>query len=374
MSFVVEKVSYRSFRNMDAFELEPHAHLTVLVGPNAAGKTNCVEGLQLLTAGRTFRKAAPAELVRRGAERARVELRATGGKRVLDLAYDLFPGKKLLSVNGKRRPAAEGRGLLPSILFYPDELLLVKGAAAARRELLDGFGEQVNASYARVGHDYRRALVQRNALLREAARAGSAPDVDLMGAWTEALVQAGAMLALYRRALVARLAPLVERSYEGLAGGETAAVRYASASLDPLLPQDAPAALLPSRDDVQAQIRRALEREAPAECRRGQTLAGPHLDDLELTVDGLPARGFASQGQQRTLVLAVKLAQVELVREMTGSYPLFLLDDVMSELDGARRSRLFDLVQGGMQTVVTTTNLDYFRPRELAAAKVVRLG
>jgi DNA replication and repair protein RecF len=372
MSFTVEHVVYRDFRNMGAYELEPGPALTVLVGPNAAGKTNCVEGLQLLTAGTSFRKASPAELVRRGAEKGSVSLVARSEKRVLDLAYDVFPSKKLLSVNGKRRPAAEGRGILPSILFYPDELMVVKGGAAGRRELVDDFGEQLNAGYARVGHDYRRALLQRNNLLKEAVRTGVAPDEGLLEAWTESLVVAGAMLYRYRTALVARLAPLVARMYGELAGGEEAGVAYASAYAPDPAGFSADAAT--ATGEVRAALRAALGQAGPDERRRGQTLVGPHLDDVEFSIAGMAARQFASQGQQRTLVLACKLAQVELVRQMQGSYPLFLLDDVMSELDASRRGRLFDLIQGGMQTVVTTTNVEYFRAAELDLAKVVRLG
>jgi len=366
MSFMVTRVGYRNFRSMEEFVLEPGPRLTILVGPNAAGKTNCVEGLQILTAGLSFRHAAPSELVRQGSEAGQLRMHVESDKRTLDVAYDVFPSKKLLSINGKRRPNPEGRGILPSILFYPDELLVIKGGAQGRRELVDTFGVQLNKSYAKIASDYKRALIQRNALLKDAARTGCPPDPAMFEAWTEAMVQAGGMLYLYRSALVQRLAPHVERAYAELAGGERAGVAYRSAYV--------PADSQPSREEVQERLREALRASCGDEMRRCQTLAGPHLDDLEFSIEGRAARAYGSQGQQRTMVLAVKLAQVDLVREMQGQYPLFLLDDVMSELDTSRRSRLFDLIQGGMQTIVTTTNLEYFRSDELAAAKVVELG
>ena len=388
MSFKVTRVGYRNFRSMGEFVLEPGPRLTILVGPNAAGKTNCVEGLQILTAGASFRHASPSELVRQGSDAGQIRMHVESDKRTLDVAYDVFPSKKLLSINGKRRPNPEGRGILPSILFYPDELLVVKGGAQGRRELVDAFGVQLNKGYAKIASDYKRALIQRNSLLRDAARCCCAPEPAMFEAWTEAMVQAGAMLYLYRSALVQRLAPHVERAYADLANGERAAVSYASAymgaaRLGEAAPVSAPAeemmnctrpfSSLPTRGEVQGRLREALAAVHADELRRCQTLAGPHLDDLDFLIEGRPARNFGSQGQQRTLVLAVKLAQVDLVRELQGQYPLFLLDDVMSELDTHRRSRLFDLIQGGMQTIVTTTNLEYFRTEELAEAKVVQL-
>ena len=371
MAFTITQVGYRDFRSLGEFVLEPGPRLTILVGPNAAGKTNCVEGIQLLTAGVSFRHASPSELVRRGAETAALRLHAEGDKRMLDIGYDIFPSKKLLSVNGKRRRNSEGRGILPSILFYPDELLVVKGGAAGRRELFDDFGVQLNKGYARVASDYRRALMQRNSLLKDIARDGGVPLArSMLEAWTESLVNAGSVLCSYRAALVRRLAPHVGRAYANLAGGERVAMAYRCAYWVPATWTEGQ----PARADIQQGMRAKLAELHDDELRRCQTLAGPHLDDVEFEIEGMPARTYGSQGQQRSLVLAIKLAQVELVREMQGQYPVFLLDDVMSELDTGRRSRLFDLIQSGMQTLVTTTNLEYFRAEELDQATVVRLG
>lgn len=369
MAFSIKRVGYRDFRNTEELVIEPGPRLTVLVGPNAAGKTNCVEGIQILTAGGSFRHVPPADMIRKGAERAQLRMHVESDKRMLDLAYDIFQTKKLLSINGKRRPNGEGRGILPSILFYPDELMVVKGGAADRRAMMDDFGVQMNASYAKVNSDYRRALRQRNMLYKEAARTGSGIDRTMLDAWTESLVAAGTALYRYRLSLVMRLAPHVARIYGELGAGEEAQMGYESLWFTGREPGENP-----GRAEVEEQLRSALERVRAEEARRCQTLAGPHLDDVAFSIAGLPARNFGSQGQQRSLVLAVKLAQVEVVHEMQAQYPVFLLDDVMSELDSNRRARLFDLVQGGMQTVVTTTNLEYFRPEELVEARVIHLG
>ena len=279
--------------------------------------------------------------------------------------------------------------------------MAIKGGAAGRRELIDGFGTQINKTYARVASDYRKALLQRNSMMKESARTGAPLDLALFDAWTNSLVVAGSMLFLYRHALVTSLARRAERIYGELSSGEAAAVGYESAYGCPCAggggtvggvgegggeggeesgsaaPAKVPACELgvpPKREDVEESFRRMLEACRADELRRCQTLVGPHLDDVSFSVAGRAARRFGSQGQQRTMVLALKLAQVEMVRDLQGAYPLFLLDDVMSELDADRRARLFDLIKCGMQTVVTTTNLEYFSKVELEETKVVRLG
>ena len=360
MGLTVTQVEYRDFRNMESRTLRPDKGLTILVGPNAAGKTNSVEGIYLLTCGSTFRHtSSAADMVREGAERARVSMRVEGEKRVVDVACDIVCGKKVISVNGKHRRAAAAAAVLPSVLFCPDDLLVVKGSAGGRRDLVDVMGAQLNETYARLSRDYARALTQRNVLLRD-----DLAGTDLFGVWTESLVRAGAMLALYRRSLLCRLTPHIVEAYETVAPGERVGVVYESAY----------AGEAQTREDMEAALRAALAQAAPDEARRRVTLAGPHRDDVGLFIDGRSARLFGSQGQQRTLVLAIKLAQVRLVQELRETYPIFLLDDVMSELDARRRAALFDLIGTGVQTVVTTTNLDYFTASEQASSTVVEMG
>lgn len=360
MGLLVTQVTYRDFRNMRERTLTPDAGLTILVGPNAAGKTNSVEGIYLLTCGSTFRHtSSAADMVREGATSARVAMRVEGEKRVVDVACDIAEGKKSITVNGKRRRSSAAAAVLPSVLFYPDDLLVVKGSAGGRRDLIDVMGAQLNETYARLARDYGRALTQRNALLRDEL-AGT----DMFEAWTESLVRAGAMLALYRMSLLRRLTPHVVDAYAAVAPGESVDVTYESAY----------AGEAHAREEMEANLRDALAAARPDEVRRRVTLAGPHRDDVGFAIDGRSARLFGSQGQQRTLVLAVKLAQVRLVQEIRGTYPVFLLDDVMSELDARRRAALFDLIGTGVQTVVTTTNLDYFTSSERASSTVVEMG
>lgn len=423
MSLSITRVEYRDFRNMAHRTLEPHPGLTVLVGPNAVGKTNCVEGIVLLTSGRSFRHlASPGDLVREGAPSCQVAMRLEGEKRRVDVAFEVEGGKKRLLVNGKSRRMTEGARLLPSVLFYPDDLMVIKGPASGRREMLDQIGMQLSESYGRIHRDYQRALAQRNALLRDealagesgagasgsslsglgGARVGSSATAGLLEAWTEALVSSGSMLYLYRRALLDRLTPLIADAYASIAPGErltigyessyapapaasaTGSVSSAASSADGVtgagaaaIPEAAPVTIAPvsraQRPQVEEAFRARLAQVHAGELARRVTLAGPHRDDVSFAIDGRDARLFGSQGQQRTISLAEKIAHVNLVHAMTGSYPVVLLDDVMSELDATRRSALFGLIHTGVQTIMTTTNLDYFTPDELRSVRVVEM-
>ena len=402
MSLSITRVEYRNFRNMEHRVLEPHPGLTVLVGPNAVGKTNCVEGIALMTTGQSFRHlAGVGDLVREGATSCRVAMLLEGEKRRVDVAFEVAEGKKRLLVNDKSRRLSEGGRLMPSVLFYPDDLMVIKGPASARRDMLDGIGMQLSETYGRIHRDYQRALSQRNALLRDEAMAraegrdgrrldssSSLPSAAgaMLEAWTEALVGAGSMLYLYRRALLERLTPLIAQAYASIAPGERLTIGYESSyapggddigQLTEAGMGEAPATIAPitraARPAVEQALRARLAELRVAELARGTTLAGPHRDDVTFVIDGRAARLFGSQGQQRTISLAEKIAHVNLVRAMTGSYPVFLLDDVMSELDATRRSALFGLIHTGVQTIMTTTNLDYFTADELSRVSVVEM-
>lgn len=373
MSIYARTLSVTEYRSFPSFELDLARGVTVLVGHNAVGKTNLVEALQLLTSGRSFRKPSPRELVRAGGTRCSMKLTLEGEGRVIDMGCVVEDGKRSFMRNGKRCRAAGVRGVVPSVLFCPDDLDLVKRGARLRREALDGFGIQLNESYAQLASTYERTVEQRNSLLKEPFRTR-----DLLDAWNDSIASTGAALTVHRLALLSRIRERLIDVYAGLSGGEAADVSYVPSwgSSDAIMLPAAPDAS--SRADrieaVRARIAAALDERAGEELRRGITLVGPHRDEVAFTIDGRDARTFASQGQQRSLVLAWKIAEVEVTREILGRPPLLLLDDVMSELDETRRQAFLGLVGGGVQTVITTTNLGYFDDSALERAKVVKIG
>ena len=358
-------LTVKSYRSFPEYRLALDEGVTVLVGANAAGKTNLIEALQLLTSGSSFRRPAPRDLVRAGEESCALELRVEGDGRVLDLGLTVEDGKRAFKRNGKRCPAAGVRGVLPSVLFCPDHLDMVKRSASVRRAALDGFGVQMSARYAELVQAYERTVSQRNALLKESWCCR-----EMLGAWNESLATTGAALLVHRLALLERVRAHAVEAYGRVAAGERAQIVYVSSV------GEIPAGL--GRDECRARIRKlflaALERVCDEELRRGLTLVGPHRDEIEFTIDGRSARSFASQGQQRTLVLAWKVAEVEVARDILGTSPLLLLDDVMSELDASRREAFLELIGEDIQTVITTTNLGYFTDEVLGRAKVVHIG
>lgn len=373
MSIYARTLSVTEYRSFPSFELDLARGVTVLVGHNAVGKTNLVEALQLLTSGRSFRKPSPRELVRAGGSRCSMKLTLEGEGRVIDMGCVVEDGKRSFMRNGKRCRAAGVRGVVPSVLFCPDDLDLVKRGARLRREALDGFGIQLNESYAQLASTYERTVEQRNSLLKEPFCTR-----DLLDAWNDSIASTGAALTVHRLALLSRIREHLIDVYAGLSGGEAADVSYVpswGASDATVLSAAADASSRADRiEAVRARIAAALDERAGEELRRGITLVGPHRDEIAFTIDGRDARTFASQGQQRSLVLAWKIAEVEVTREILGRPPLLLLDDVMSELDETRRQAFLGLVGGGVQTVITTTNLGYFDDSALDRAKVVKIG
>lgn len=360
MSLVVTHVSFRDFRNLGNRELDPAPGVTVLVGPNAAGKTNTVEALQYLTTGSSFRRPSPAELVGPGVAEAHVRGRLEGDGRVVDVELAATLEKRRFLKNGKPCRAADLAGTLLSVLFCPDDLSLVKGSASRRRGELDAFGAQANAGYRKVLATYTRSVEQRNRLLRDGC------DPVLLDAWDESVAVGGATLLRHRLSLFERLSALVGEVYGEVVAAERLGCRYVSsvAGAEPGMGRDELARLMLE----QMRVGRADD------LRRGQTLVGPHRDDVAFAIDGRDARAFGSQGQQRTVALAWKMAEVRLCEGLLGERPLLLLDDVMSELDESRRATVTRFVEGGIQTVITTTNLGYFTPGQLDDMLVVDYG
>lgn len=361
MGLLVKTLELQDFRSFGEKVVGLAPATTILCGPNAAGKTNTVEALQLLTAGYSFRHPTPAQLVREGAQAARASARLEGDGRVVDLCCDVVSGRRQFFRNGKRIQASEVSGTLMSVLFTPDDLQLVKRSASFRRDELDDFGRQANRGFASVLATYTRSIEQRNRLLKE-----ERPNLDLLDAWDASVALGGATLLHGRLRLFERLRAKVCEVYGELAAGERLECRYLCS-----LGEEA---LGLSKDELRELFCARLAAARPDDLRRQQTTVGPHRDDVAFLIEGRDARAYGSQGQQRSVVLALKMAEVLLSAEVVGNQPLLLLDDVMSELDERRREAVTRFARRGVQTVITTTNLGYFSPELLDGAEVVGYG
>lgn len=260
------------------------------------------------------------------------------------------------------------QGILPAVVFTPDDLNLVKGSSSVKRDAFDSLGVQLTPNYYIVRRDYEKVLRYKNRLLKD-----EAPD-SLIDSINETLVTCGSQLFCYRISLVGRLLPYIKENYERIAGAqaeEHSAVYRASwdhLARDGAVDLNVDALL--SRDEVRNRLETALEEHGPQERMRKRSLVGPHNDKIEFNLGGHDASLYASQGQQRSLVLAWKLAEVAMVFSSKGVYPILLLDDVMSELDATRRDMLVRFVTDDIQTFISATDLDCFNDDLLKKADV----
>lgn len=337
-----------------AFGPGPH----LVWGPNAAGKTSLLEALVVLARGASHRTSSDAEMIRWGAPFARVEgRRDTEGAAEIDVTLvrdGPSGGRKRIRVNGAPRRAAALAGALRVVIFAPEEMLLVVGAPGLRRAALDALATQRYPAYGADLAAYGRALAQRNSLLRaiREERAGR----DQLPFWDARLLDAGAAILAARRLLLAELAEPLAAAHAEIAPDEGALrLQYVT---------NAP----PAADETPGEaLARRLAETAEKELWNGATLVGPHRDDLAFELAGRDAAAFASRGQQRTAILALKLAELDLLAALDGRPPLLLLDDVFSELDPARRAHLVRRISALPQAFVTTTTLADLDPGLRAA-------
>lgn len=338
---LVTAVSVRSFRNYDRAQLALAEHLTVLVGPNGAGKTNLLEAAYVGCTGRSPRSSNERELVRRGSRVARVEVlvRADDGEHRLEVGLEPAVAKVQRVDGATVDSLAASTARPPVVLFLPERLELVKGAPSVRRAHLDALVAALWPARAETRAAYSRALAQRNALLVR-IRAGTS-SADSLPSWDAELAEHGARLIADRTAATGLLAP-----------------RFAERARELGLPEDATLAYRPRSRAVDATgLAAELAERRGADVARGFTAHGPHRDEVTLRHAGESLRSFGSQGQQRVAVLALLFAERDLLLAERGSAPLMLLDDVMSELDAARRELLVELLATGGQTLLTTTDL-----------------
>jgi DNA replication and repair protein RecF len=344
---LLRHLALSNFRNYSQLDLEPASGLNVYIGANAQGKSNLLEGIAMLGTGKSFRTSRDGDTVRAGVELAVVRGDATLRSGRVELACVIEKGsrgtRKSYSVNGGGVRYAAYLGQIRVVTFVPADLQLAAGPPGARRAFLNVALAQSEPRYYHELARYRRALQQKNALLRGTVGA----DEELLAVYERTLVDAGTQIMLARDHLIRTLAEQAHKAHARFAANERLEVRY-----EPNVPFE-----VPSRDSVAAAFDARLAQTRESERSRKTALTGPHRDDLLLSLDGVSLAVFGSQGQQRTAVLALKIAEYATMRERSNEAPLLLLDDVLSELDEERANAFLSDIGGFEQAFVTATHL-----------------
>lgn len=348
----LNQISLDGFRNFQGFSAEFSPEMNVICGENAQGKTNLMEAIAYLSGAKSHRARSDQELIGFSRQDARIGAAVESRGREFSIAVSLRKSaRRTIAVNHvKLKKASELSGILNTVLFCPEDLSLVKDGASVRRRFLDSGISQLRPKYADALARYQKLLDHKTRILRDAAEKPSL--LSVLPEFDEGLARTGAMLIHYRAHFIRRLHSHASAIAADFSGGRDAlTLRYETVSTieDPFAP---PLSLY-------EQLREHQERHKKAEFSSRVCLSGPHKDDLVAELCGIAARQFASQGQSRTIALSLKLAERELFQEDTGSFPVLLLDDVLSELDEKRQNFVLERIQGG-QVFLTGCSIPQF--------------
>ncbi|HBB33290.1 MAG TPA: DNA replication/repair protein RecF [Cyanobacteria bacterium UBA8803] len=368
----LKSLHLQQFRNYRDCLIDFEAPKTILVGNNAQGKSNLLEAVELLSTLKSHRSVRDRELVLEEAAIAKIQANLERAYGSVELALILrSQGRRTVALNRESlRRQLDFLGILNAVQFSSLDLELVRGSPERRRNWLDAILTQLEPVYAYILQQYNQVLRQRNALLKafrfseaqEKAELSSRDFQAELALWDAQLATAGSRVTRRRARVLKRLAPLAQAWHASISGkSEMLEVTYApNISLE----QDHP-------EGVQQAFLDKIQRRRIPEQRQGTTLVGPHRDEVEFTINQTPARSYGSQGQQRTLVLALKLAELKLIEEVVGEPPLLLLDDVLAELDLNRQNQLLDTIQDRFQTLITTTHLGAFDSQWLNSSQIL---
>jgi DNA replication and repair protein RecF len=351
----LQHLHLQQFRNYSAQSVAFDAPKTILLGDNAQGKSNLLEAVELLATLKSHRTSRDRDLVQEGAVAGSIKAQLRRDLGVSELALVLKnAGRRAAILNGETlKRQQDFLGNLNAVQFSSLDLDLVRGGPQERRLWIDTLLTQLEPVYAYILQQYGHALKQRNALIKQqtAEETNKTVDPTQMALWDAQLAATGTRVMRRRSRVLQRLIPIAQSWHQAISGhAEQLTIHY-----QPNVPLTADDPLV-----IQQAFLEKIRARAVAELHQRSSLVGPHRDDIEFVIDQTPARQYGSQGQQRTLVLALKLAELALIEVVVGEPPLLLLDDVLAELDLKRQNQLLETIQGRFQTLITTTHLGSF--------------
>lgn len=347
----IDQLTLKDYRNYDQLTLSFKNQVNVILGENAQGKTNLMEAIYVLAMAKSHRTPRDKELIRWDQSFSKVEGQLTNrnGPLHMEVVFS-HKGKKIKLNHLEKKRLSDYIGSCTIVMFAPEDLTLVKGSPQVRRRFLDMEMGQIYSIYLYYLSQYHKILKQRNQWLKDVQQKKIKADSALLEVMTDQLIQAAAHVITKRYVFLDKLQAWAEPIHKEISRGkEKLEIRY--------VPSCRVSEVMDLSTMVVA-LKEEYTRMEEREMQRGTTLIGPHRDDLSFFVNDRDIQTFGSQGQQRTTALSLKLAEIELIFEKTGEYPILLLDDVLSELDDYRQTHLLNTIQGKVQTFVTTTSVD----------------
>ncbi len=341
---IIRRFRASNFRNIESCDIEFTEGVNLLYGRNAQGKTNAVEGIYIFSRGKSFRAREDSELVKFGTEGFRISVEYDEGIHHRTLEYALFGKERLRKKNGyKINKVTEMIGSLKCVLFYPDDLKIVKGGPEERRGFLNVAVSLINGTYLKMYSDYKKALENRNCALKFISK-GFPVTKDELWSWSESMAEYASYIYLEREKYIENLSKY--------AGEVMLDISEGAENLSLIHECDIEVGLR-ERDDVRRAYLKLFTENLDREISAGVSLYGPHRDDIKIKINDKDSRIFASQGQQRSAVLSLKLAEGELIKDICGEYPVYLFDDVLSELDDKRKRYVLSGAEG-KQFIITS--------------------
>ena len=359
------------FRNYLSTNIEVHPSLNVLVGNNANGKTNIIESIFCLALGKSYRTKSDSECIMFGETATAMSCIVSKNDKDLDIMLGINNKGKSAKIAGiKKTKLTDFVGELNVVLFSPEDLQIVKGSPALRREFMNREFYQFSRIYHKYYLMYQHLLKQRNSYLKDMRKN---PKDELSLAYLETLTSQLAKVALYitkeRVSFVQDISKLTYKNMLNISNGqETLKIKYKSSVLDALNISE-----INDESFTEENLTKVMMKKSFDDIMRGSTKIGPQHDDLEFYINDLDAKMYASQGQQRSIVLSLKLAEINYLKEKTGTYPVLLLDDVLSELDKNRQLKLLDAINENVQTFITTPSISDIKEDLLRKAKVFKI-
>ena len=370
----LKNIHLYAFRNYHEQTLNFESQKTILLGNNAQGKSNLLEAVELLATLKSHRTNRDRDLILEGEKKGQIlgTVERNYGESQMGITFR-SPGRRSLMLNHENlRRHLEFLGHINAVEFSCLDLELVRGSPETRRSWLDTLLIQLEPVYASIIHQYNKVLRQRNALLKVIRKTveeqtntdNLSAEMSQLKLWDQQLAEAGTRVTRRRNRVIERISPLAENWHKEISNGtEKLEINYLpNISIDREEPQEVQQAFLDK-----------IEQRRMAEQQLATSVVGPHRDDVELKINHTPAKSYGSQGQQRTLVLAIKLAELQLIEDVIGEPPLLLLDDVLAELDPNRQNQLLEVIQGRFQTIITTTYLHSFDTQWLKSSQIMKV-